>query len=146
MFAPSSSCPSRPWLDSSPESTIMEVHMAIVFMTWYSYAKSWVLSTSYIMPYLPVRAVPVRDLILPPGLMLWKCTRSLCLWPDLHRQSTQCGHLPVRAFPVHDLIFPPGLILWKYIRSLCLWLDSPMLKDWVLTASYTMFASSSSCP
>ena len=81
--ASSCSCRSCSWLDFPHWSNIMKVHEVTLFTTWYSYAKSWVQSTSYTMSHLPVRVIHIHDLIFPSDWISWKYTKSLCLWPDI---------------------------------------------------------------
>ena len=125
----------------SQRSNIMKVHKAILFMTWYSYAQSWVPSTSYTMSHLPVRVVHIHDLIFPFGWILWKYTRSLCLWCDIPMLKAEfCNKLQNVASSCSGhsrlwLDFPIGLNIMK-VRKVTLFISwYSYAKSWVPSTS-----------
>ena len=62
--------------------------------------------------HLPVRDIQVHGLISTPGQILWRYTRSLCLWLDIQCLKTQLCQQPTKClhFPVHS-IYGLGLIV-----------------------------------
>ena len=81
-------------------SNILDVHKVTVFITRYFNAdrfhqqgqcvygplfQCWKIQFSQqttLYSHLSIRALSVQDLNLSPSPILWKCTRSQCLWPD----------------------------------------------------------------
>ena len=81
-------------------------------------------------------AFHIHDLILLPGLILWKYTMLVYLWLDIPFLRDWVPSINYRMFTSSSLClsrswldFPPSPILWKHTRSQCSWSNITMPKD-----------------
>ena len=145
-------------------SNIFDVHKVTVFITRYFNAERfhqqgqcvygplfqcWKIQFSQqttLYSHLPIHALSVQNLNLPPSPILWKCTRSQCLWPDTPMVRDRAPSTRYTMFTSSSLLdFHTKSNIMKVYKATVPMAQHSVLEDRAPSTTYKMFTSSNSC-